>query len=306
VRPFYRARLTANAIVCAMVASSVAYSYFTYAGLALTRPSPADYARATAHVRAHFQAGDLVDANPFWATRVRESLGDLPFASFKDLGREDLTPYRRVWLFSLFGAERRDRIEAAMRDKAVPLEDRQFGGIDVRLYGIRRAETIGFDFRQALDRARVWIDAEGERSDCAAWDGHRWRCSEADWNYVGREILEIDGEPRAIIWAHPVARGRLTIEFERVPLGRAMTVGAGFTAEAAARYGGAPVVLEVQADGRILSRRAYDASSGFARQRIETPDLAGSLHRVAFTVTTADDRLRHFCFQADVRGEAAR
>ncbi len=283
------------------MAASVVYSYGTYLRLWLTRPALSDYEGASTYVRAHWQEGDLVDVSPFWATRAREYLGDLPFQGFRAPGNEDLTRYRRVWLLSLFGAEQREDLRQAMDLKGALAQERRFGRIDVRLYTVAGYEPVRYDFRDALARARVWVEHEDSRRDCVAAPDGRWRCSALEWNYVGPEILEIADEPRAVIWAHPVAGEDLVLEFEGVPLGRALTIGAGFSPIAVA-YGGAPVALEVEADGRTLMRRFYPARPTLARDRIETPSLAGGVHRVRFKVTTMDDRVRHFCFTAEARG----
>lgn len=283
------------------MAAAVVYSYAVYVRLPLTRPTPVDYSDAAAYIRQRWQPGDLIDAAPFWATRVRQHLGDLPLRAFRDLALEDLTRYRRVWLFSSFGAERRPRVQAAMNARADLVDERQFGRINVRLYVVRGHEPVLYDFRDALHAARVRIQRGDLTHDCPAGERGRWRCSTQDWNYVGREIIEMAGEPRAVIWAHPVSESVLTIEFEGVPFGRALTLGAGFSRVAAA-YGGAPVELTVEAGGRELLRRSFDARSGFARERVETPQLAGGLQHVAFRIRTMDDRVRHFCFSAEVRG----
>ena len=296
-----RPPVSANRLACVLVLAAVAWSYATYIRLRLTRPEAPDYAQATSYVRAGFQPGDLIDANPFWATRVREYLGDLALASFRDLGREDLTRYRRLWLFSLFGAEQRDPVRRALSEKAALLDERRFGRIDVRLYEVRGHEPVRYDFRQQLDRARVWMQVRGERRDCAAGEEGRWRCSAAPWNYVGRAIFELADEPRAVIWAHPVNQATLTVEFEQVPFGQAITVAAGLTAEAA-RAGGAPVELAVEAAGRPVLRRSYGSDDRFLPERVDTRPLAGTVGRVTFSITTSDDRMRHFCFSAETRG----
>jgi len=283
-----------------LLALSVIYSYLTYARLPLSRPAAPDYEAAAAHIRARWAEGDLVDANPFWATRVREHLGDLPLEALRDVGREDLTRYRRVWLFSLFGTEESDRVRRAMEGSARLVEERRFGRIDVRLYAVRTPAPVLYDFRERLADARVWLQRADERNECAAGRQGVWRCSAAEWNYVGPEIFEMAGEPRRVIWAHPVSGAVLTIDFDRVPLGRGLTFGAGFTPSALGR--GAPVELTVEVDQRPLARRFFDASAEFSEERIDTQALGAGLHRVTFKIATTDDRLRHFCFRAEARG----
>src|SRR5436309_2365019 len=104
----FRRRLSSpDGILSALLGLIVVYSCWTYARLALTRPTPEDYVEATAYVRAGFEPGDLIDANPFWATRVREYLGDRPLVAWRRVDVESVSPYRRLWLFSLFDAEAR-------------------------------------------------------------------------------------------------------------------------------------------------------------------------------------------------------
>ena len=286
--------------VAALVALAVVWSYVTYLRLPASRPAAADYDRAAAHIRAQWAEGDLIDVNPFWATRVREYLGDLPLEAFHDVGREDLTRYRRVWLFSLFGAEQRDRVRRAMEESTRLLEQHRFGGIDVRLYAVRAPAPVRFDFRERLSEARVWVERADERTECAAGDHGRWRCSAAAWNYVGPETFEMAGEPRRVIWAHPISGAVLAIDFAKVPLGNALALGAGFLPAVLGH--GVPVELTVEVDGRVVARRLYDVDEEFAEERIATPELAAGLHRVTFRIATLDDRLRHFCFRAEARG----
>jgi hypothetical protein len=281
------------------VALSLVYSYLTYARFPLTRPTRSDYDRATSHVREHWRPGDLIDANPFWATRVREYLGDLDVQGFRDLAREDLTPYRRVWLFSLFGAERREAVRQALEARGELVEEREFGRINLRLYAVRAPEAVRYDFRERLEEARVWVQRGEAREECSPRPRGRRQCSGGDWNYVGREIFEMADEPRAVVWAHPVSDGALTLEYDRVPLGRALTVGGGFLP--AALDHGVPVQMTVSVDGRVLLRRVYDRKAAFLRERVETPGLSGGAHRVTFQIVTTDDRRGHFCFTAQVR-----
>jgi hypothetical protein len=297
----HRRRLLAEGTICFLVAASLVYSYATYVRLSLTAPDPTDYDQSTRYIRANWEAGDLIDANPFWATRVREYLGDLPLEALRDPGGEDLTRYRRVWLFSLFGAAGPERVRRAMDDIGALLEERQFGHVNVRLYTVRAHEPVRYDFREALDEARVWIQRGDEERECVAAERGRWRCSRADWNYVGRETVEMGDEPRAVIWAHPVSDGVLTIAFAHAHVGRALVIHAGF-ATSALGYGGAPVEMTVETDGKVRWRQIYGPDSRFERARIETPDLAGGVHRVTFKVTTLDDRMRHFCFDAETLG----
>jgi hypothetical protein len=156
-----------------LLVAVLVYSYWVYMHLALSRPSLADYERASAYVRARFQAGDLIDVAPFWAGRVREYLGDLPLASFRHLEAEDLTRYRRVWLFSLFGAEGSAHQALAARTRL--LDEQRFERIDVRLYEVLGHEPVQYDFRDRIASAHAWIAAGGAMSGTATAGGSRGR-----------------------------------------------------------------------------------------------------------------------------------
>ena len=279
---------------------ALVYSYWTYLWLPLTRPSPQDYAQATEYVSSQFQPGDLIDANPSWAARAREYLGDRPLVAWRRLDGEDLTPYSRLWLFSLFGAEARKPVRDGLAGRTDLLEERRFGGIDVRLYRVRDHRPVVYDFRERLERAAVWIEAGTRRHECRIWEGGRWRCGQEAWNCVGREILEVGDEPRLVIWPHPAEWGTLAVEFREVPLGNALAIGAGFT-PAGVRKGGLPVSLSLEVDGRPFWSRSYEPRSGFFRDLVGTGPLGGPSRTVTFRVRTSDDRLRNFVFAAAVR-----
>ncbi|HUG52135.1 MAG TPA: hypothetical protein VMR21_00980 [Vicinamibacteria bacterium] len=287
-----RGRAGANLTSCLLVGGAVLFSHATYARLWLTRPSLADYDAATAYVRARFEPGDHIEANPFWAERVRQYLGDLPLSALRHPHADDWRGHRRVWLFSVDGAEDgpKGRLLAGLGPR---LLERQFGGINVRLQQVAAPSSLLFDFRERLESARVWIESEGRRHPCRDWRGGAWHCAASPRYLASREVLEIGGDPRAVISSRPASRRTMALEFEEVGLGAALSVGAGFPA-GAAREGEAPVELTVEVDGRVVLRQAYLPGSGFSRRRVATPGPAGGRHRVTFRMATAHRRPRAF------------
>jgi hypothetical protein len=297
--PTWRRSLSIDGILGLILALGIAHSYWTYIRLPLTRPSPGDYDQASADVRSRYEPGDLVIVQPFWAGRARQFLGDLPLVMPRVSADEDLTAFRRLWLFSSLG-----RVPASGRDglaaRADLIEQRQYGRIDLRLYRVRGHRPVVADFREQLDGAAVWTESSVGREACVASAPGRFRCGPESWHYVGREILEIAGEPRAVIWAHPVTRGTLAIGFRDVVLGTALSIAAGFT-PAAVRHGGAPVRLAVAVDGTSLWQRSYESRAEWPRETVDTASFTATPHTIVFRVTTTDDRVRHFVFAADAR-----
>ncbi len=298
--PWWRRWRSTDGALCTLLGLALVYSYWTYLRLPLTQPSPRDYSQAAAYISSCFQPGDVIDTNPSWATRVREYLGDRPLVAWRRLDSEDLTPYARLWLFSLFGAEARKPIRNGLAGRTDLLEERRFGGIDVRLYRVRDRRPVVYDFRAQLDRAAVWIEAGTGRQECRIWERGRWRCGQEAWTGVGSEILEVGDEPRPVIRPHAADWGTLAIEFREVPQGRALAIGAGFT-PAGVRKDGLPVSLSLEVDGRAFWSRSYEPRAGFFRDFVGTGPLGGPSRVITFRVRTSDDRLRHFVFAADVR-----
>jgi hypothetical protein len=289
-----------DSVAVAAILAAVVWSLFTYARLPLTRPSIGDYSAAAAFVRERFRDGDLVDVHPFYLARPREMLGDLPIAGFRHVEREDLSRYRRLWLLSAFGAEKRDAVERGLGQRYALAEQRRFGRLDVRLYELPEPARVLFDFREHLDHALVWIDRGTNRIPCGVWETNRWRCDRSDWNYVGREIFEMQGQPREVVFAHPVGWGVKTIEFLHVPAGREIAGEAGLR-PFAARHGGAAVTLTIAVDRVEVLRRAFPADAELGAFRADTSKFAGVERTVTFTVTAPDDGARHFAFRAEAR-----
>ncbi len=283
-----------------LLAGALAHSFVFYLSPPLTRPSADDYAEATAFVRGQFQPGDLIDLNPFWATRAREFLGDLPLQQYRRPEREELGPFRRLWLLSLFGAQSRPGLDEGLSRRGRLVDERQFGKIDLRLYALAPEPAPAFDFRAELRRAQVYVTTGALRLNCDFWDRDRWACPGDLAQAVAPVLMEIGGEPREVIWAHPIENGVKVLRWDDVPLDRTLSVRAGLRT-AAVLPGAAPVEFSVFIDDLEVARWTFDNAAVWRREEVDTRAQAGSRHQVRFEVAAGRDWVRHFGFAAQVR-----
>jgi hypothetical protein len=282
--------------LAALVGLSLACAGF-WLVLPPARPAPEDTARAAAAVRAEWAPGDAIAVRPWWAQRAREHLGELPWVLSRDLEAEDLSRFSRLWVLAQPGHHGR-----LWRDGRNALEaERAFGPLRLARYRLPPPEEVLFDFRARLQDARVSMRTRGGERPCAPWLQDRWVCSPADWNFVGRMIVELGADPREVIWTHPSEEGPISIAYEGVPHGRALLVHTGFTPPAARALDGGPVGLEVEVDGQVLGRIEQENQTGFFPTRIDLTRLPDRPHRVTFRVSAPRAGMRHFCWTAEVR-----
>jgi hypothetical protein len=266
----------------------------------LSVPDPEDTRAAGEHIRAHFAPGDAVATLPWWAARLRETVGDLPWVQARDLAGEDLSRHARLWVWVHPGHE--DELFGPFASGTYTIEERrEFGRGTLLRYRLPEPARVLYDFRERLFEARVRMIANGTPLPCSRWDQDRWICTPRDWNYVGRMIVELGDDPREIIWAHPSDEGPIEVAYGNVPHGTTLRVHTGFTPPAARAKDGAPVTLEVEVDGRPAARIVQENRTGFFGSDVDLAPFGEGPHAVVFRVSTARAGMRHFCFTAEVR-----
>ncbi len=261
-------------------------------------PATEDYQQIAQIVRAQWTEGDVLSVRPWWAARIRQQLGDLTFVSVRNLAGEDWSRFARLWVVLLPGAE----LSGPFADASVSLaQEFTAGKLRLRRYQLAKRAEVLFDFRAQLQRAKVRMRKQPAAVACDRWRENRWICSRHDWNYVGRITVELDRDPREVIWAHP-ADDPLEIEFDGVPAGRELRVHTGFTPPAARAAGGTPVTLQVLVNGKEIGRVVQDNQSGYFLHRWDISGCGAGPHQVTFVVTAPHGGMRHFCFDGEVRG----
>jgi hypothetical protein len=262
----------------------------------LRAPSDAHWRAAAAEVRAGFRAGDLVVAAPAWADPIlRVHLGDL--IPVEVAGRLDDERFGRVWEIDQHGA----RAEAAARGDVT--HTRRFGALTVRLVE-RAPEVVRYDF---LAR---WTDAEVVRRDGAGNtmacpnQGDRFQCPDISYNFVRRQIVEVDNRLRRALLAQPVPGATVVVEFPAAQLGRSLVVAAGLHNTWMRKEARGPVDLRVvvgTGPGVVARTFTTRNDDGWNRLHVDTSAFRGQTAPVRFEITSPAPYARHFAFAAEAR-----
>lgn len=259
-----------------------------------------DLQPAAEAIRRDIRTGDTLAVLPWWAARVREHLGELPWVQVRDLAAEDLSRFARLWLLRLPGHF--GDLGGPFQDgRYRQVESRKLGGLRLELWDLPEPARVGYDFRAELRQAQVTVAARPSPRHCASWIEDRWVCSPRDWNYVGRMIVELGDDPREVIWAHPSDEGPIEIRYSQVPGGQNLLVHTGLTPPAARTPDGAPVTLAVEVAGRPLARLVQPNQTGRLAHSLPISDLGPGPHPVVFRISSPHAGMRHFCFSAEVR-----
>ncbi len=266
----------------------------------LCLPDPADTRRAAEAVEAGWREGDAVAVRPWWAQRLREHLGERPWVLVRDLEGEDLSRFARLWVLEQPGHH--GQLRGPFADGRYRLEaEQEVGGLRLARWALPPPAEELYDFRARLDRARVSMRVRGAERACSPWTADRFACSPADWNFVGRMIVELGDDPREVIWTHPSEEGPIEIAFADVPHGGTLRVRTGFTPPAARALDGGPVSLEVLVDGQPLGRVVQENRTGFFPADLPLGARPARPHQVTFRVSAPRAGMRHFCWTAEVR-----
>jgi hypothetical protein len=292
-----RSRLLSRSARPLLLAAAVTLLALYETAVALIAPSraptDADWAAAAQEVRAGFRPGDLIVAAPSWADPIlRVHLGDLiPIAV---AGRLDDDRFARVWEVSQRGAR-----APATADGTVA-SDRRFGRLTVRRVD-RQAELVGYDFVARWADARV---SRGQASGSVACRtiGDRIQCPDFSYNYLRRQIVEVDNALREALLAQPVGGATVVIEYPAVRLGRVLVVATGLHDTWMRKAARGTVEMRVIVDGQAQTLPTTSDDSGWTRTRIDTAARAGRVVPVRFEITSPAPYARHFAFAAEARG----
>jgi hypothetical protein len=264
-------------------------------------PEDSDYRQVNGWIRQHWAEGDALAVRPWWADRLREVLGDLPFLQVRNLEAEDLSKHRRLWVVFLPGRE--ESLQGPFADDRYPVEfTADTGRLLVRRYRLPDPATVLFDFRKKLSEAKVRMLSGGTWKNCSNWILNRWMCSNRDWNYVGNAIIELGEDPREVIWAHASETGPIEITFQEVPGGKTLLIHTGLTPAAARATYGTPVTFRVSVDGQEVLKQIQGNITGYFPVSVDFSRFQEGPHTVTFEVKSPNYDMRQFCFDAEVRG----
>lgn len=276
------------------------FSFGWYIYSPLSRPSLKDYEDISTHIKQNFDnSKDVIILQPFWAERAREYIGELNLLNPRYPLEEDFSIYENIYVFSVFGYV--DKIKDGFSKKFRFLEKKDFGKLSLYHYKNEKPQKIIYNFYLNIKDAKIRVLKGNEIKECKDFKNDKWTCGGPDWQYIGKEILDIDGTGRECLWSHPVTNSIIEINFENVILGDSISGFSGLTDEAVRYVQGSPVFLSVLIDEKEFLYHTNPNKIGAHRFRIDTKNLKNTPHKVTFRVSTHLDGVRHFCFYADTR-----
>ncbi|MCX7944974.1 MAG: hypothetical protein N2746_10755 [Deltaproteobacteria bacterium] len=276
------------------------YSFGWYIYSPLSRPDLKDYENIASHLKQRIDNDrDVIILQPFWAERAREYIGDLNLLNPRYPLEEDFTQYENIYVFSVFGYG--EKIKDGLSKNFKFIEKKDFGKLSLYYFKNERPQKIIYNFYKNIKDAKIRVLKSNEIKECRDFNNDRWRCGGPEWQYIGREILDIDGTGRECIWAHPLTNAIIEINFENVILGDYISGFTGLTDEATRYVQGSPVFMSVRIDDKEVLYHTNPNKIGAHRFTINTKDLSNSPHKVTFRISTHLDGVRHFCFYADTR-----
>ena len=267
-------------------------------------PSPATFAEPRAVVEREFQDGDLVVVYPDWMGDGRVALG--PWMPIRDQARGDILDYPRVWQLAPDGRR-------APELAGLPVERSwSFDGLSLELLRNTSYAPARWRAYDDIGNARVVI-ASGEGDKPCVWrpQDQAHHCGDGfgqPWVFVGQFLMtDMDQQPRRCLWAHPTDVGPIVVTWDRAPSGRTLVVHTTLSYLAAREMKYAPVYLETLVDDRPLGTAVQADGMPFQTWRYDVPPPAdggaSGERRVELRVRTDFQGMRHFCFDAAMRGE---
>lgn len=296
-----RASLAAAALVALVALLSLAF----WATLDSRLPTDDDYREVNERLARDAREGDVLVFAPAWADRGRDFITALPTLPGHELNEDPFPGYRRIWLLAPRHLPRFSLAEA--RGELLARPDVQAtatpGGIAVGAlwlepFELNRPRPLHL-FADELRTATVTLGTAPCR-----WEGRRFQCPRADWNYVGAGWYEVEEKPFRCIWAHPVEDAPLRITFRGVQRAGVLRGRAAFVGRSAAG-GGAPVRLELSRGKEAVGAVEFPNGTGLqpfelvlaSASQVEPADT-DSAGELTFTVTARHAGRRHFCFDA--------
>jgi hypothetical protein len=259
-------------------------------------PDEADLQAAAATVRAGWQEGDLAIFSPAWAHAGAPYLQglDVDIAELPDF--YEAAKHPRVWVVA----------QAPAREPVPPegwtaVQRVEHGRVTVHLWARPDGTDLLWDARRAIQTAKVSHGVGTARQACTTFRDGRWSCGGAHpWQNVGPMARDIAGRVRRVLWAHARDNGDpLEVRWTDVPAGRTLTVHLGLTQRAVEQDTGAPVVVEVRVNDRVVATRTIAiGEAGWFRHDVDVSGL-GPLD-LAVRIVAAKNQDRQLCFTADV------
>ena len=131
--------------------------------------------------------------------------------------------------------------------------------------------------------------------------GDRMQCPGIGFNFVRRQIVEVDTRLREALLAQPVPQAAVVIEYPAARLGRSLVVATGLSNVWMRKEAHGTVDLRVFVDGAEAGSITTGNEDGWAVHRFDTSARAGQVAAVRFEIASPAPQARHFALAAEAR-----
>ncbi len=176
-------------------------------------PSENAIKKLAQRMRASWHSGDVVVVVPDSVVFLRQELGDLPIIEWPGHGGDiDIEGFSRVHLVEI-NTPMASFLTPPFGDlsalKAVEGASYEGHGLHWQLFDVPTSGTLLFDLATEVYNLDVTVTYPNAAPQaCTRRANNRITCPrDPGWNYVGKEIHMIDGQPRTCVWLHPVQKG---------------------------------------------------------------------------------------------------
>lgn len=263
--------------------------------------NPDDMAQACQVIRQSVQPMDLIIAEPWYLQSIRDHLGDQRFITPKELIRADVLDAKRIFLLSAQVVNMPTDFSATLKTFSSLINEQTFGRVRLRQFSINEPQTALFDLYRDVHQVEV-VDhlPNGQVVNCNQFEQGRWLCpKEPAWNYVGQDLLTIEGEVRPCVWLHPLpAKGRVLV---RIPIpaqsAEARVVGGFGFSDSAAFRGPSLVEISLNSEQEPFWRMSIAADETW--HHFET-NLPPAIQELVIELTTEYNGAAHVCGELKV------
>ncbi len=261
--------------------------------------SAKDEAGIAAFINKEYTPGDIIFSTPVWDVGFTKYLDEkvtgvsftLSNQNLDDLKHELSDPENSIF-FILESKSKWDEMNKKLNFSAEKIES--IGAktlVKARPTGVLRKKV--FDFvDNILNAQSVFMTDSAGRKPCSV-ENNRWQCSEKSWNYIGEHHSLMGSRWQKALWAHPVAMKKIHVVFPNKENSNLLIFGSAFLPRALNEKNGAPVEVEIFADGKsIYSYKNYNIKK-YYKNEISLPENSQTIE---ITIFAENDGARHFVF----------
>jgi hypothetical protein len=255
----------------------------------------ADWRAAAAAIRAEYRPGDAVVMFPSFLRDEVFNFKGMAAVAPKEDSYVNFHGFARLWaaVNTKYTPGNSDRLP--LKNDVKPQKEIKRGSVVIRQYALPSFNSTQV-FRAG--GASVYGISEGKRGPCEKRADGTFRCGPESWQFVGAHKVDIGGQQAECIWAHPMSKKQIEIEFP-APFASKLHV---YSAFADTGSGGGyvpPVRFGLYQNGKPLKENVHPQRSGWTKHVVSTKLDPGA--PLVARVTTDQEGRQHWCF--NIEGE---